>query len=100
MEIWGISDHCIEQAEAKGFDLSVIWEVIDGPELTYASHSYPGQMKYVGQGLCVAVDEKQGVALTVFEHNVVTELRDDQRADTTAVRGQKKAMASSGLTKI
>lgn len=86
-----ISQHCKDQATRKGISLELLENVLEFPSVTYESHRYSGQMKYCGQGICIAVRKGTGEALTVFTDREVTELRDDQRSDRVAVEGQRKA---------
>lgn len=94
MEVTAIDQHCVDQAEAKGITWERLNAVLDFPDLTYPSVRYPGQWKFVGQGICVAVED--GVAVTVFEDQVVTELRSDQQCSKVAIEGQRKAAERAG----
>lgn len=86
-----ISQHCKDQARKKGISLALIEDVLEFPSVTYASRRYPGQVKYCGQGICIAVRKGTGEALTVFMDREVTGLRQDQRRDKVAVEGQRNA---------
>lgn len=78
--------HAQRQVEAKGFPLSVIEAVWNNPDVTYPSHRHPGQHKRIGRGVCLCCDDRTGKIITVFVHQVETDLRADQRGDKDAVQ--------------
>lgn len=90
---YSLSEHVIEQAQAKGFSLEQLIETVDSPLTAYESRRYPGQMKHIRDGLCVAVDPEAKKAITVFVDMEYTELRPDQ-VDKDAIEYGRKRQAA------
>jgi hypothetical protein len=109
-KITRLSKHLQEKAAANGVALSLIWEIVNDPGLTYSSFTTEKvngkevkvrrncrcgqqQEKWTGvasngQAFCVAVNVCCGVATTYWPDQVETELRPDQKAaGVTRYRG-------------
>lgn len=76
-----LTSHVVEQAKAKGFSLENLIMVADEPSTVYESRRYPGQVKHIRDGLCVAVDPADKRVITVFVDQDFTERRADQIDD-------------------
>lgn len=95
-KITRLSKHLQEKAERNGVALSLIWEIVNHPGLTYDSYKTEGKVKVRrncrcgtqqqkwtgvasnGQAFCVAVNACCGIATTYWVDQVETELRPDQ----------------------
>jgi len=84
-----LTPHVIEQAETKGFSVENLIAVADEPSTVYESRRYPGQVKHVRNGLCLAVDPVQKRVITVFVDQDFTERRPDQ-IDNDALEYERK----------
>jgi len=91
---WILSGHLREQAESKGISEDDLVSAVDEPSTVYESYRYPGQLKHIRNGICVAVDPKKKTAITVFLDRVETELRSDQRKDKDALAHERKRSSS------
>lgn len=89
-----MTSHLIKQAKGKGFSLQNLIDTIDAPSTVYESRRYPGQVKHVRDGLCVAVDQKSKHAITVFVDQEFTERRPDQ-TDADALAYERKRRAAT-----
>jgi hypothetical protein len=99
-KITRLSKHLQEKAERNGVALSLIWEIVNNPGLTYDSFATEKvgdkkvkvrrncrcgtqQQKWTGvasngQAFCVAVNACCGIATTYWDDQVETPLRPDQ----------------------
>jgi len=73
-----MSRHCAEKVAAGVFNSRDLHEAYNNPDTVYPSLKYPTQEKRIGNGLCLCVDKRTGVVVTVFVHKVETALRSDQ----------------------
>lgn len=99
MTSYRLTPHLLQKAEREGVALSLIWDIILNPGLTYASYDskkgrkvpytcrkcHQPQQKWTGtasngQKFCVVVNPCCGDAITFWPDQIETELRPDQRA--------------------
>lgn len=108
MPQYRLTPHLREKAAREGVPLSLIWEIIHNPELSYDSFTGQGkqrrprtckkcgqqQKKWTGttsdgQKFCVAINVCCGDAITYWPDQTETELRPDQKAaGVTGYRGR------------
>jgi len=82
-----LSHHII----TKGFDLSLVVDVLDHPSRVTPVTRYPNQLRYIGKGIAVVVDTVTLTAITVYLDGVITPLREDQKNDAAALSSQRLA---------
>jgi len=73
-----LAHHVFTMAGRKGLSLADVIAVLRRPDVTYPHGKIPSQVRYIGRGLCVVVDEDARRAVTVYLHKVETEMRPDQ----------------------
>lgn len=74
------SRHLPKQAKEKRIDLDKIQRVLNRPDKITKVSRYPGQTRYIGEGIAIIVAEDGQTVITVYLDRVFTPLRADQIA--------------------
>lgn len=86
MTTFTLGYHIQDQANKKGISLEKIAQVLATPSRITDVTRYPGQKRYIGQGIAVIVDPIARKAITVYLDGVFTPLRPDQIAAGEVIR--------------
>lgn len=81
--------HITRHALTKGFTADEIAAVVSNPTRITDVRRYPGQRRYIGNGIAVVVDETRDTVVTVYLDGVVTPLRPDQMNDQAALNSAR-----------
>lgn len=94
-----VSNHCVKQILAKGFDAEMIRRAIEHPEKVTEVTAKPGQLRACGSGVAVVLaphnQGREWMAVTVYKDGVPTPLREDQKNDPRALASSRVASASA-----
>lgn len=94
-----VSNHCVKQILAKGFDPEMVRRAIEHPEKVTEVTAKAGQVRACGYGVAVVLapfnNGKEWMAMTAYKDGVPTPVREDQKDDPRALASTRVAMAQA-----